>query len=436
MSAVVIEILFIALLLAANGVFAMSEIAVISARKARLQRMAAGGDRRAQAALELAQEPDRFLSTVQIGITLVGILAGAFGGATVAEQLGIVIDRVPALNPYGEALGLAVVVLIITYLSLVVGELVPKRVGMNNPEGIARAVARPMAALSRLASPVVRLLSFSTSAVLRLLRTRPPEGPPVTEDEVRVMIEQATDAGVFEQTERAMVESIFRLGDRRVTALMTPRLDVAWLDVNLPTDEVARRISASHYSRLPVCDRDPDNVLGVVKAKDLLPAVLSGRPLELRASLRQPLFVPETMTALGLLELFKRSRTHVALVVSEHGSVEGLVTLTDVLEAIVGGLVPPGGQAEPLAVRRDDGSWLLDGGITIDDFKAIFPVGQMPAEEFAYQTLAGFVITHLGRIPSAADRFEWGGLSFEVVDMDGRRVDKVLVSPARKEPEE
>ncbi len=436
MSAVIIEVIFIILLLTANGVFAMSEIAVISARKARLQRMAAGGDRRARAALELARAPDRFLSTVQIGITLVGILAGAFGGATIAEQLGVVLNRVPALDPYGEAVGLAAVVLIITYLSLVVGELVPKRVGMNNPEGIAKLVARPMTALSRLASPVVHLLSFSTSAVLRLLRTRPPEGPPVTEDEVRVMIEQATQAGVFEQAEQEMVESIFRLGDRRVTALMTPRLDIAWLDINSPPEEVARQIFASHYSRLPVCDRHPDNVLGIVKAKDLLSVVLSGKPLDLRASLRQPLFVPESMTALRLLELFRESRTHVALVVSEHGSVEGLVTLTDVLEAIVGDLVPPGGQAEPMAVERDDGSWLLDGGITIDDFKEVFPVGRMPGEEEgAYETLAGFVIMHLGRIPAAADRFEWGGLTFEVVDMDGRRVDKVLVTPARKGPE-
>ena len=436
MNAVVVEIVLIVLLLLANGLFAMSEIAVISSRKARLQRLAAGGDRRARAALELAGEPDRFLSTVQIGITLVGILAGAFGGATIAEQLGAVLDRIPTLNPYGEALGLTVVVLAITYLSLVFGELVPKRVGMNNPEGIARIVARPMGALSRFASPAVHLLSFSTSAVLRLLRTRPPEGPAVTEDEVRVMLEQATDAGVFEQSEREMVESVFRLGDRRVTALMTPRVDVAWLDVNLPAEEVARRIAASHYSRLPVCDRQPDNVLGVVKAKDLLSAVLSGRPLDLRASLREPLFVPESMTALRLLELFRGSRTHVALVVNEHGAVEGLVTLTDVLEAIVGDLVPPGGQSEPMAVRREDGSWLLDGGITIDGFKEVFPVERMPGEEEgAYQTLAGFVITHLGRIPSAADRFEWGGLSFEVVDMDGRRVDKVLVAPARKETE-
>ena len=436
MSAVVIEIIFIALLLVANGVFAMSEIAVISARKARLQRMASGGDRRARAALELAQEPDRFLSTVQIGITLVGILAGAFGGATIAEQLGVVLNRFPALDPYGEALGLAVVVLSITYLSLVVGELVPKRVGLNNPEGIAKIVARPMSALSRLASPVVQLLSFSTSAVLRLLRTRPPEGPPVTEDEVRVMIEQATDAGVFEKTEREMVESIFRLGDRRVTALMTPRVDMAWLDVNSPTEEIARQIAASHYSRLPVCDRHPDNVLGVVKAKDLLSVVLAGKAFDLRGSLRQPIFVPESMTVLRLLELFKKSRTHVALVVNEHGAVEGLVTLTDVLEAIVGDLVPPGGRAEPMAVKRDDGSWLLDGGMTIDDFKEILPVGQMPGEEDgAYQTLAGFIITQLGRIPSAADRFEWDGLSFEVVDMDGRRVDKVLVAALHEEPE-
>ena len=428
MNAVIVEILFIVLLLTANGVFAMSEIAVISARKARLRRMAAGGDRRAGAALELAQELDRFLSTVQIGITLVGILAGAFGGATIAGQLGEAFGRVPALAPYGEALGLTVVVLVITYLSLVVGELVPKRLGMNNPEGVARVVAGPMGALSRLASPLVRLLSFSTSAVLRLLRVRPPTGPPVTEDEVRLLIEQATHAGVFERAEREMVESVFRLGDRRVTALMTPRPDVAWLDVNSPPEEIARRISASHFSRLPVCDHHPDNVLGVTKAKDLLSGVLSGQPLDLRRHLRQPLFVPESMTALRLLELFRGSRTHVALVVSEHGAFEGLVTLTDVLEAIVGDLVPPGGQAEPLAVRREDGSWLLDGALTIEEFKELFTVGRMPGEgQESYLTLAGFVITHLGRIPAAADRFEWGGLSFEVMDMDGRRVDKVLV---------
>src|SRR5215207_7913154 len=433
MSAITFEVLFILLLLAANGVFAMSELAVVSSRKARLQRMAEAGDARARAALELANSPDRFLSTIQIGITLVGILAGAFGGATIAEQLGAQIARVPTLAEYGEAVGLAVVVISITYLSLVVGELVPKRLALNNPERIAKLVARPMGLLSRLASPVVRVLSVSTSAILHILRLKASDEPPVTEEEIKVLIEQGAQAGVILEAEQEMVESVFKLADRSIVTLMTPRNDIAWLNVNDPPEKLYGQISASPYSRFPVCLGNADNVIGVVKAKDLLGRCASGQPLDLRAVMRQPLFVPDSRSALQVLEALKGARTHLALLVDEYGAVEGLVTTNDILEAIVGDIAPAGAPGDEEAVRREDGSWLLDGSLPVEEFKEIFPVGRLPDEERGgYHTLAGFVMTYLGRIPAVADHFEWQGLRFEVVDMDGKRIDKVLVTPPEK----
>ncbi len=431
MSAITFEILFILLLLIANGVFAMSELAVVSSRKARLQRMAEAGDARARAALELANSPDRFLSTIQIGITLVGILAGAFGGATIAEQLGAQVARVPALAEYGEAVGLAVVVIGITYLSLVVGELVPKRLALNNPERIAKLVARPMGRLSRVASPVVHVLSLSTSVILHILRLKASDEPPVTEEEIKVLIEQGAQAGVILEAEQEMVESVFKLADRRIGALMTPRTEIAWLDADEAPDRLYAQISASPYSRFPVCAGALDNVVGVVKAKDLLARCVSGEVPDLRSVMRQPLFVPDSRTALQVLEALKGARTHLALIVDEHGAVEGLVTTNDILEAIVGDIAPAGAGGDEQAVRREDGSWLLDGALPVDEFKEIFPVGQLPGEgRGGYYTLAGFVMTYLGRVPAVADHFEWQGLRFEVVDMDGKRIDKVLVAPA------
>ncbi|HKE03058.1 MAG TPA: hemolysin family protein [Blastocatellia bacterium] len=426
------EILFIILLLVANGIFAMSEMAIVSARRARLQHLAEI-DAGARAALELADAPDRFLSTIQIGITLIGILAGAFGGATISGQISAQLNRIPALTPYSEAISLVIVVVAITYLSLVVGELVPKRLALNNPEQIASRVARPMQFLLRLSSPVVRVLSASSAFLLRLLRIKPPALPPVTEEEVKIMIDQGTQAGVFEEAEHDLVDNIFRLADQKVPQLMTPRPDIVWLDIDSPFEEIRRRIINSPYSRMPVCRGTPDNILGVVKARDLLAEILSGKPLDLRATLRQPLYVPETRTGLQLLELFKGSTTHIAMVIDEHGALEGLVTMNDLLEAIVGDLPAQPGQAESLAVRREDGSWLLDGRLPIADFKEIFSIDKLPREEEgAYHTLAGFIMTYLGRLPSASDHFVWNGLRIEVVDMDRRRVDKVLVS--RVEP--
>lgn len=430
MPSAVAQIIVILLLILVNGLFAMSEIAVVSARKARLKQRAEAGDHRAKAALELAETPNRFLSTIQIGITLVGILAGAFGGATLAKDLGACLSRIPALKPYGEAIGLAVVVLATTYFSLVIGELVPKRLALNSPERIAALVAAPMRALSLVAYPAVRLLGLSTELVLRILGIRPSAEPPVTEEEIKVLLEQGTEAGVFQEVEQDMVESVLLLDERRAASLMTPRPEIAWLDIDDPPEEIRRKLITSPYSRFPVCQGSLDNVLGEVEARDLLARSLCGEPFDLRAMLQKPLYVPETMPALKVLEAFKKSGTQMALVIDEYGSIQGLVTLKDILEAIVGDIPSAEELAEPQAVRREDGSWLLDGMLPIEEFKELLRIEELPGEEQGlYQTIAGFVITQLGRIPMAADHFEWGGLRFEVMDMDGNRVDKVLVTP-------
>lgn len=429
------EVLFVLLLIIANGVFAMSEIAIVSARKVRLQQWANEGNASARVALELANAPNRFLPTVQIGITLIGILAGAFGGATIAELLAGVAGQVPWLAPYREAIGLGIVVVLITYLSLIVGELVPKRVALNNPERIAMAVAIPMRTLSAIAAPVVHLLSTSTEVVLRVLGIKPSAELQVTEEEIKVLIEQGTEAGMFEAAEQDMVQRVFRLGDRRVSGLMTPRLEIAWLDLDDSLEENQQTMTTSVHSRFPVCQGSLDNVLGIAQVKDLLVRNLTNRPLDLTASLQTPLFVPEGMLALKVLELFKQSGTHTALVVDEYGVIQGLVTLNDLLEAIVGDIPSVDELAEPQAVQREDGSWLLDGMLPVEEFFELFEIEELPEEQQGnYQTLGGFVITHLGRIPAATDHFERSGLRFEVMDMDGNRVDKVLVMPIPTSP--
>ena len=428
MAAITFEVIFIVLLLLANGVFAMSELAIVSARKPRLRQMCNNGDTKACAALELATSPDRFLSTIQIGITLVGILAGAFGGATIAEHLGDQISRVPALAPYGEALGVAIIVVTITYFSLIIGELVPKRFALNHPERIAKLVARPMNVLSRAMSPIVYLLSVSTSAVLTLLRMKAPTEPPVTEDEIKVLIEQGTQAGVFEKTEQEIVKRVFKLADRSVGTLMTPRPDIVWLRAKASREEIRKKVVENHYSRFPISDESLDQVLGVVKAKDMLAPCLSDEEMNLYSVMKTPLFVPESRSALEVLELFKTSATHLALVVNEYGSIEGLVTTNDILEAIVGDIAPANPQFETQATQREDGSWLVDGTLPIDEFKEVFTVPSLPGEgRRNYQTLAGFILYYLGRVPRAADHFQWNGLRFEIMDMDGKRIDKVLV---------
>lgn len=430
MSSITFEILIILVLIIANGVFSMSEMAIVSARKVRLQQLANQGDAKAMAALKLAESPNHFLSTVQVGISLIGILTGAFGGATIANRLAVYVKLVPLLAPYSEPISFGVVVLIITYLSLIVGELVPKRLALNNPEKIASTVAIPMRALSAIASPMVYLLSASTDLILRVLGITASTEPQVTEEEIKILIEQGTEAGTFEEAEQDMVERVFRLGDRPVSYLMTPRPDIVWLDLDDSAEENRQKMVDSAYSRYPVCQAGLDNVLGVIPVTDLLARSFRGEPLDLTVGLRQPVFVPESTRGLKVLELFKQTITHMALVVDEYGVIQGLVTLNDIMSEIVGDVPSTDGQDQPQAVQREDGSWLLDGMLPVEEFLELFGMEEWESEERgSYQTLGGFVITHLGRIPAAADHFEWQSMRIEVMDMDGNRVDKVLVVP-------
>ena len=423
-----LEILFVFVLILINGVFAMAEIAVVSARKTRLQQRAAAGDAGAKRALELAEQQNRFLGTVQIGITLIGILAGAYGGATLARQLDDYLEHVQAIAPYSEQISLTVVVTLITYLSLVLGELLPKRIGLSHPERIASLVAGPMHALSIVASPVVRLLSASTEALLRLLRIQKPEEPPVTEEEISALLQAGTQAGVFQQEEHELVERVFWLGDQRAESLMTPRQRIVWLDVNDPPEVYRATIRAHRLSRFLICDGEVDNVVGLVRAMDLLPELLDGKALDIQAVMRKPLLVPASIRALRLLELFRESGIHLAVLVDEYGGVEGIVTLRDVLETISGDLDT---ESEPRVVRRDDGSYLVDGSVSMEDlWEHLDLEDRRTAGRRDYHTLGGLVVTSLGRIPKPGDRFETFRLRFEVMDMDGNRVDKVLVSPA------
>ncbi|MBG0743605.1 MAG: hypothetical protein RLZZ29_56 [Cyanobacteriota bacterium] len=430
MSPITVEILIILALILANGIFSMSEMAIVSARKARLQQLANQGSINAQAALELAEAPNHFLSIVQVGITLINILNGVFGGATIAQRLEKYVELVPFLSPYSQTIAFGVVVLVITYLSLIVGELVPKRLALNNPEKIAAFIAIPMRALASLASPIVHMLSISTETVLQILGIRPSEEPQVTEEEIKILIEQGTEAGTFEAAEQDMVERVFRLGDRPVTFFMTPRPDIVWLDLDDSPEENRQKMSASNYSRYPVCQEGMDNVLGVIPVTDLLSRSLRNEPFDLTIGLRQPVFVPESTRGLKVLELFKQTVTHIALVVDEYGVIQGLVTLNDIMSEIVGDVPAQPGQEEPQAVRREDGSWLVDGMLPVEEFFELFDVEELETEARGnYQTLGGLVITNLGRIPTAADHFEWQGMRIEVMDMDGNRVDKVLVVP-------
>jgi len=430
-----LEFALVILLILANGVFAMSETAFVSARKVRLQQWANEGNAKAAAALEFVNSQNRLLSTVQLGITLIGILAGAFGGATIAGALAEKIRAIPWLAPYSDAIALALVVIAITYLSLVIGELVPKRIALNNPERIAMFMVRTMQVLSAISSPFIRLLSLSTEGILRLIGLRPSSEPPITEEEINVLIEEGTQIGTFEAAEQDMIERIFRLGDRRVSALMTHRPDIIWLDINDPLLDITQTIRESIYSRFPVCDGSLDNVLGMLHVKDLLLQYMVGQPLDLKAALQTPLYVIDNTSTLKVLELFKQTGQQAALVIQEYGDIEGLITLNDILEAIVGDISSNDNLDHPQAVQREDGSWLLDGMLPIDELKDILHVRALPEESSGdYETLAGFVLTELGRIPAPADHFEWDRFRFEVLDMDGRRIDKVLVQPLNNLP--
>jgi putative hemolysin len=427
-----VEILIVFLLIVLNGIFVMSEMSIVSVRKVRLQQVANQGNVQARIALELANAPNQFLGTVQIGITLLAIVSGAFGESVIATRVGALVNLIPSLAVYSQAIASATAILIITYLTLVIGELMPKRLALNNPEKIASAVAIPMQMLSKITFPVVQLLSASTEMLMRLLNIRPSTEPLVTEEEVRVLIAQGTEAGTFEEAEQDMVERVFRLGDRRVSAVMTPRPEIVWLDLDDSAEMNRQAIIDSNHSRYLVCQGELDNVLGIIRVNDLLADCLSSKPLDLTKALQRPVYVPESTPGLKILELFKQSGTQMAIVVDEYGVIQGLVTLNDILEEIVGDIPSIDQVDEPQAVRRDDGSWLVDGMLSVDEFFELFHLEELPREQRGnYHTVGGFVVTHLGRIPSATDSFEWRGMRFEVMDMDGNRVDKLLVASTR-----
>ena len=430
MTALTTEIIVILLLLAANGVFAMTEIAVVSARKARLRRMAEAGDAKARAALELAESPNRFLATVQIGITLVGVLAGAFGGATIAEQIAARLQTWPALAPYGEAIGIGTVVVGITFCSLILGELVPKRIGLNNPERIARVMAVPMNRIAWLASPLVRLLSASTEFVVRLIRLKKPTDPPVTEEEVKVLIQEGVQAGVFDRREPEMVASVLSLDRLPVRDIMTPRAKIIWINQADPHEAVWHKIVVSGHSHYPVYETARDKVVGVVSLKSIYANLAAGVPARVRDLMVPPLFAAASQTAASLLETFKRTGQHIALVTGDNKRIVGLVTPLDVMEAIVGEFPSPAERLKPEARRREDGSWLVDGFMLLESLEATvnrlrFP----PADQRDYATLGDFAAAHLGRVPVEGETFDEQGCRFEILDMDGPRVDKVLIAP-------
>jgi putative hemolysin len=423
-----IEVTLIFLLVIANGVFAMAELAVVSSRKSRLRQRAEEGNRGAAVALELAEKPDDFLSTVQVGITMIGTLAGAFGGATVAEKFAVYLKEFPAIAQYADSVAITVVVLMISYLSLILGELVPKNLALSNPEKVASFLAPPMRFLSRIGSPFVRFLTFSTRVVMKLIPVKASSDAPVTEEEIKVLLAQGTEHGTFEEAEQEMVSGVFRLGDRRVMDLMKPRGKVRSLDVE--EDWVVNRevLRTTTFSRFPVIRGDLDRVVGVIHVKDLFLMLDSGEPLDLQAVARKPLMLPEATPAFEALERFQESGDQMALIIDEHGSVEGILTLTDLMEGVLGDMRGPGESTRAKAVEREDGSWLVDGQLPIREFLDELEIKEIPGDEDGFTTVAGLVLAHLHRIPAPGDHFVVDGWRFEVLDMDANRIDKVLVS--------
>jgi putative hemolysin len=423
------EILVLLALILANGMFALSEMAVVASRSTRLQHLADRGNAGAVAALSIAARPGAFLSTVQVGITVIGIFMGAFGEATLSAKLAASLREVPAVARHAEPLSIAIVVIGITYFSLILGELVPKRLALHAPEAIAARVALPMRWLAAATLPFVKLLTFSTEGLLRLMGVRETVKQTVTEAEIEGLMKIGAEAGVFERAERDLVSRVLRLDAQAVGAIMTPRFDVAFLDLDEPLEKNLEVIRRAGYTRLPVSRGALSNVLGVLNTLDLLDPVLASKPVNLTALLRPPLAVPETIHVIRLLELFKQHKEQLALVVDEYGDVQGVVTLTDVLEAIVGELPEAGKAEEPDVVRREDGSLLIDAGVSLARLREAVgrPIELPEGEAGTYHTLGGLVMARLGRVPHAGDRFAFSGFRFEVLDMDRQRVDKVLV---------
>ncbi|MEP7127844.1 MAG: hemolysin family protein [Chitinophagales bacterium] len=428
------EYLIILFLTIFNGLFAMAEVALISSRKIRLEKLAKQGNWRAKLAYNLAKDPHRFLPTVQIGMTAVSIIAGAYGGTEVADRLSSDFSQIEWLGEYANILGFVVTIVTTTFLTLVLGELVPKTIGMTRPESIAIALAPIMQFLYYIASPFIWLLSISTKFILKLLRlNKKTNEPPVTEEELKHLIEQGRQYGVLEQQESDMMRSIFRTADRNVSTLMTHRNDIIWIDSEASLEDIHKLIEQSVHTNFPVCKQNLDNIIGIASIKDILIQISKRQPWNLTALIKEPFYVPESMPALELLESFRNTGNHVSLVLNEYGSFEGIVTLHDVVESIFGNIRVTNQQTQDEAVKRTDGSWLIEGMMQTHDWSELLQIHDLSEEEAGnYNTLGGFMMHHLGKIPKEADNFTFRNYTFEIVDMDGKRVDKVLVQKTEK----
>lgn len=418
------EILIVLLLVLLNGFFAMSELAIVSARRARLKPIADSGHKGARKAIELAEDPNLFLSTVQIGITLVGIVAGAYSGATLSAPLAYALNDWSLISPYAYPIAVTLVVAMITYLSLIIGELVPKRIAMNHAEAIAMRVSLPMSLIAKVGAPLVFLLRVSTKSVLTLIGLGGERDDQVTEEEIKSMVAEGTETGVFAQAERHMIEGVLHLADYSIRSIMTPRPDIDWIDVEDANEATIQHIIASHHSRLLLCQGSVDEVLGVVHAKDLLHQIATGQPFDPRACIKPVLTLHETTTILRLLELFRQAPTRMAVVLDEYGSVEGLVTLSDIFTVIAGEMAEPD-QMDDSIIPRGPGSWLIDGRTRLIDVER--KIGAIGLVHSDYSTLAGLVLHRLGRLPRVGESVIYNGFRFEVVDLDGRRIDRILV---------
>ena len=442
MSEILRELAIIAVLLVLNGIFSMSELAIVAAKRVRLQRQAEQGDAGARAALAIAANPGDFLSTVQVGITLVGVVASVYGGATVAEQLTVQLASVPWLAEHAETAALVIVVAGITYLSVIIGELVPKRIALGAPERVAALVARPMRIVSAFASPIVRLLTGSTQLILRLFGVRGVPEPGLTEDEIHAVIEQGAESGVVPEVEHEIVENVFRLGDRKMSAVMTPRAQIEWIDVRATPTEILVALGEGRRDWLLVCDGDIERVLGIVYAGDLLAQSLRGERVSVRPVLEEPVFVPPTTPVFRLLDRFRRERREIAIVIDEYGGVEGVTTMADILAGLVGSQAADSQQGEaPTIVANADGTWTVDGRIDVEDVQEALGIPMLgDAPRLRYRTLAGFIMTQGARIPALGDVLTVNGFDFRVESTDRRRIERVRITAhrasARQPPEE
>lgn len=432
------QVILLFVLIIINGLFSMTEMAVVSSRRARLQFYLEGGDKRAKTVLDLLDSPNDFFSTIQIAISLIGVITGAVGAQTFSHYLVGILVRVSWLKGIAQPLSVLLISILITYFSLVIGELIPKRIATNDPEKIAMVMCGPIKVLATIFRPLVRVLSFSTEAGLKIIGVTENEDSSVSEDEIKVMIEQGKQDGVFEENEQDIVESVFRMSDRTVDALMTPRTELPWIDLEEPLEESLKEIAESTYHYFPLVRGNPDDVIGVLSSKALLDAYIQGEPLDLEKIAEPPLFVPESKPALSLLDDLKESDSNSAVVLDEYGGFSGMITPYDILNELVGDVANIGDEPndEDDILVRDDGSWSFDGMLDIEEFKETIGVRELPEEDrVGYQTLAGFILSYLGSIPSVGENFDWNGFHFEIVDMDGLRIDRVFVSRIESEPD-